>query len=203
MKLKIPLFKQKGRPTCGPVSLRMALAYLGKNISEQELEKLIVYKEGKATFSIQMALATKKLGFDVTLICKNIIPPKEDFETKFFKEFVVETQESLKDMIREANTLKVNISLKSLALEELLKIINKKTLAIVLVDWNIIKHREDLGFAGHYVILTGFDDKFVYVNNSSGRKGTRNQAIPRGIFDKARKSKLADEDILIISKQNK
>lgn len=38
MKLKIPYFRQEKNTTCGVASLRMVLAFCGKEISEFELE---------------------------------------------------------------------------------------------------------------------------------------------------------------------
>lgn len=53
---------------------------------------------------------------------------------------------------------------------------------------------------GHYVPLVGYDNKFAYVNNSAGRNGKRFQSIDKNMFEKARKAKGTDEDILIIYK---
>jgi ABC-type bacteriocin/lantibiotic exporter with double-glycine peptidase domain len=203
MIIRLPLLKQKGRPTCGPVSLRMILHILGNKISQAELEKIINYKEGKGTSTIKLALAAKKLGFDTELKSIHITPQKETLELEYYKKNGDESIESLTKLVEEAKKAGVKLTEKSLNITELSTLLNKKLTPIVLLDWNIIKREPQRGFLGHYIVLCGFDNKFVYVNNSAGKNGRRLQAIPRRVFDKARKSLGTDEDILIISKSNK
>ncbi len=49
MRIRLPLIRQKGRPNCGPTSLKMVLSYFGNKISLKDLENEIGYKEGKGT----------------------------------------------------------------------------------------------------------------------------------------------------------
>lgn len=37
--MKVPLFKQNSKLSCGPTALRMVFAYFEKNISEREIVK--------------------------------------------------------------------------------------------------------------------------------------------------------------------
>jgi len=198
MRIRLPLARQKGRFNCGPASLKMVLSYFGNKISLKDLEKEIGYKEGKGTSSIKLIIAAKKLGYKVLLLTKNIIPQKETFEMDFYKKYADEDIEKIKLLTEEAKKLNIKMFEKSIGLNELLSFINKNSIPIVLLDWNVVRNREKEGFMGHYVPLVGFDNNSVFVNNSAGRKGIRSQRIDKGIFEKARKAKGTDEDILII-----
>ena len=198
MRIRLPLARQKGRFNCGPASLKMVLSYFGNKISLKDLEKEIDYKEGKGTSPIKLALAAKKLGYEVLILTKNIIPQKEILEMDYFKRYMDEDIEKIKLLAEEAKKLKIKMFEKSIGLNELLSFINKNSIPIVLLDWNVVRNREKGGFMGHYVPLVGFDNNSVFVNNSAGRKGMRLQRIDKGIFDKARKARGTDEDILIV-----
>jgi len=41
MKLEVPFFKQTTPLNCGPVAVRMVLSYFGKNVSLEEIERLV------------------------------------------------------------------------------------------------------------------------------------------------------------------
>lgn len=122
---------------------------------------------------------------------------------EYYKQHMDEDIETLKKMIQEAKQAGVKFKEETLTLNQLLSLINKRTVPIIILDWNIIANNKYKGFMGHYVALCGFDNKFVYINNSSGKNGRRLQSIPRRIFDKARRSQGTDENILIISKPPK
>ncbi len=200
MKIRIPLVKQKGRNNCGSASLKMVFSYFKNPISLKDLEKEIGYKEGKGTSPIKLAIATKKLGCKVLFFSKNFIPSKENLEMDFFKKYMDEEIGTIKSLINEAKKLDIPLIEKSISLKELLSFISKKSIPIVLLDWNTVRNREKAGFMGHYVPLVGYNNKSVYINNSAGRNGRRLQPINKNIFDKARKARGTDEDILIIYK---
>lgn len=201
MRIRLPLVKQKGRTNCGPASLNMVLKYFRNNISLTDLEKEIGYKEGKGTSTIKLALAAKKLGYIPKLITTSIMPNKGNFDTPFYKQFSDESIESLTKLVEEAKKQGIALEEKSISQKELLSLVRKDSIPIVILDWYIVAGTPDRGFVAHYAPVVGYDSKFVYVANSSGRKGNKFRAIPRGIFEKARKSKGTDEDILIIRKK--
>ncbi|MFA7707357.1 MAG: C39 family peptidase [Candidatus Pacearchaeota archaeon] len=203
MKIRLPLISQKGRPNCGPASLKMIFSYFGNKISIQDLEKELGYKEGKGISTIRLAITAKKLGYEVLLLTNSIMPRKENFELDFYKKYSDEDFNGLKLLADEAKKLKVTMVEKSISLGKLLSFINKKTIPVVLLDWNIIRNQEKEGFMGHYVPLVGFDADSVYVNNSGGIKPTRFKKISKSTFDKARKARGTDEDILIISRKTR
>jgi len=63
MKLKIPYFRQEKNTTCGVASVRMVLAFHGKQISEFELEEICETSWLGNTCG-EIVLGIKKLGFE-------------------------------------------------------------------------------------------------------------------------------------------
>lgn len=61
-KKHIPYYKQEKTFTCGPAVLRMALAGLGKKMSERQLEKAAGTTSSKGTPNLHMTKCLKKLG---------------------------------------------------------------------------------------------------------------------------------------------
>src|SRR3989338_2322569 len=68
--MKIPLFKQK-KNTCGLTALRMALAYFGENIAENQLIKLTGKIKRYGVRTIQLSKAAKKLGLATECLSYN------------------------------------------------------------------------------------------------------------------------------------
>lgn len=182
MIINIPLLKQKGNLTSGPNALRMISHNLGNNISEIEVEKLIDYKEGKDNPVINLALAAKKLGFEVEL---NTVNPQ-----------------SKKENETESKKTGIKLNSKNLDRKEILSLVNKRITPLVLLNWNIVSRNPQAGFNEQYVVLCGYDSKFAYVNNSGGKKGMKLQAIPLDIFNKARTSSGMKEATIIITSKN-
>jgi len=63
--MKVPLFKQTSKRSCGPAALRMVLAYYGINIPEKEIIKGVGDLKKYGVRTIKLADFTKKLGFKV------------------------------------------------------------------------------------------------------------------------------------------
>jgi ABC-type bacteriocin/lantibiotic exporter with double-glycine peptidase domain len=84
MRIRLPLVKQKGRPVCGPASLKMVLSYFGNKLSLKDLEKETNYKEGKGTSPIKLALVARKLSYDILVLTTSIIPKKRNPRDGFF-----------------------------------------------------------------------------------------------------------------------
>ena len=68
--MNVPLFKQR-RNTCGPTSLRMMLAYFGRDIQESEIIKSVggIKKYGVRT--VKLAKVAKESGFKTECLSYN------------------------------------------------------------------------------------------------------------------------------------
>jgi len=92
----------------------------------------------------------------------------------------------------------VDVEERTLSLDEILSYIKQDSAIIILLDWNIITGGE--GYQGHFVPVVGFDSKYIYVHNHGFLNPTPFLPISRELFEKARKSRGTDEDIVIIFK---
>lgn len=198
MKLDVPFYVQ-GHNECGPANLQMVLAYFGKKVAIDEIKKLVDSESSGTTWSLGLANAASGLGFRTEFFTKSIEPNPANFELDFYKkemDGLDAAREKFKILKQKAIKLGVRIEEKSLVLNEILTKINKDCLAIVLIDWGTIAGTGK--FVGHYVTLTGYDDKFVYVHQSGPKDPTPFMQITRELFDEARKSKGTDEDLVFI-----
>ncbi len=197
MRLEVPFFKQTTALNCGPVALRMVLAYFGNDISQEILDQRTGIKQGKGTLTIQIATAVALSGYKAEFFSKNIYFNEENLKLEFYQKYMDEIQRS-KQLVEDAKNAGVKMEEKTLDILEILEKVNKDCLPIVLLDWNAIIGKEKQGYQGHFVPIVGYDDVNVYVHNH-GFDGTAPfMKIRREIFDKARKSQGTDEDILFI-----
>ena len=200
MKLDVPFYKQTTPLNCGPRALKMIFSYFGKDIPDNIIEEAVGIKDGKGVTTIQLAIATVDLGFKSSIYTKVISFNEENLKLDYYKKYLDSNAEQFAYLVKKARDIGVKLYEKILTLEELLSKISKKNLAIVLIDWDIVRSNKKEKYLGHFVPLVGYDDEFVYVHNH-GLNGTRSfLPIKREIFDKARKAEGTDEDILFISK---
>jgi len=200
MRLVVPFFKQTTLFNCGPAALKMVLSYFGKKVDIKELENKSKVKEGKAFFTIQIALASVLLGFKTEFYSKNISLNEENLELDFYKKYTGETSESLDIINFEAKKEGVKIEERSFSINEFLNFLTEKSIPIVLLDWNVVANREKRGYQGHFVPVIGYDKKNVYVHNQGFNNPQKFVKIPKEVFDKARKARGTDEDFLVIYK---
>jgi hypothetical protein len=203
MKLAVPFYKQTANTNCGPVALKMVLEYLGETFSTEELEEKTELKEGKATSTLNLAKAAVDSGFPIRLLSKSILPVPENLNSEFHKKFLeddfIKKVKKLLDYLKEKNVEMVE---KSIKLKELLSYVTENSVPIVPLDWNVLFPRYG-GYNGHFVPVVGYDEENVYVHNHGMRDTQEFMPINKELFDKARKAKGTDEDILIIyRKQN-
>ena len=72
---------------------------------------------------------------------------------------------------------------------------------IALVDWNVIRGTPARGYQGHFVPIVGYDAAHVFVHDperaARGGRGAR-CAVPRDVFDAARRADGTDEDVVFV-----
>lgn len=198
MRLEIPFYKQTSPLNCGPMALKMVLAYLGKEEGIESLEVRTGLKEGKGISTIQLAFAVASSGYRADFYSKHILFNEKNLKHKFYQKYSDIDLEQSKKWLGKARTAGVNIQEKTLSLKELLRLVTKDSVPIILLDWNIIKERKEQGYQGHFVPIVGYDEQNVYIHNH-GLSDTREfMSIPRKILDEARKAEGTDEDILVV-----
>ena len=199
MKLKIPFFRQTTKLNCGPIALKMVLAYFGNDVGIEVLEERTGIKEGKGISTIQIATASASLGYKSDFYSKHILFNEENLKHEFYQNYADnDLIEHSKKLVEEAEKVGVNVYEKTLSLEELLDFVTKDSVPIVLLDWNIVKGNKEKGYQGHFVPIVGYDGKNIYVHNHGFNNPQEFLSITKNIFDEARKAEGTDEDIIVI-----
>jgi len=202
MKLNIPFYKQKRKNECGPVALQMVLSYFGKSYSRKKLSSLIDSEKSGITWGIGLAKTSAQLGFKTEFYSTSLGFNSKNYELEFYKknsDKVTITKRKISRLYKEALKFGAEIHEKSLSLKKILTKINNNCVSIVLLDWSRIKGTDK--FQGHFVPIVGYDKKNVYVHNQGRKNPTPYLRIKRRIFEKARKSKGTDQDIIFIYKE--
>ncbi len=197
MKLKVPFYRQNRKMNCGPAALKIALSYLGKNHSMNKLGELVKAKESKAVSTIQLAIATQHLGFRTEFYSKVIGLNPENLKLEFYKkQSDMKKKSQFDELFQTAKKEGVEIFKKTIPLEEIIRNIKEDRIMIILLDWNIVRGKE--GYNGHFVPIVGHSKNNIYVHNQGFHNTKAYFSIEKTIFEKARKAKGTDEDILII-----
>ena len=201
MKIQVPFFKQTSILNCGPTALRMILSYLDKDPGLEKLEKLSDIKEGKGVYTLQLAIASASLGFPTEFYSKQINFNEANLKLDFYKNYADNDRKLYEKLIEKAKDLGIEMHEKSINLDELLSMITPDSLALILLDWHVIVNKPEKAYQGHFVPIVGYDQDNVYVHNQDNNNPQQFIKIKKGLFDKARKAKGTDEDIVIIKRK--
>jgi len=198
MRLEVPFFRQTTPLNCGAAVLKMVLAFFGKEAEEKEIESKAGLGEGKAIYSIQLAVVASSYGFKVEFFTRHRFLNTENQKLEFYQNYSEMDVEKAKNWLKKAETAGVTVHEKTIELDKLLSLATENSVPIVLLDWNVIKEKK--GYQGHFAPITGYDEKNVFIHNSSMADGQEYMMIPKDVFEKARKSNGTDEDLIIIYK---
>jgi uncharacterized protein YvpB len=202
MKIDVPFFQQTTKINCGPTTLKMALAYLGKNLDVKVIEEKVGIKEGAGVSTLKLAISSRNLGYDVDFFSKHLGFDEKNQELDYYKKHNDVNVDESQKLVEDAIELGINVHEKTLSLENILSFITEKSLPIVLLDWNVVNGQEEKGYQGHFVPIIGHDEKNIYVHNPSFTTPQESQSMRREIFDKARKSQGTDEDVVVIYRKH-
>jgi hypothetical protein len=195
MKLSVPFYSSKKDTDCGPLALKMVLEYFGETHEFEELAKLEKQLETGLVWSVGIARAAKKLGFSVKLISTSNFSHEEDID--YYKKYANDKGRLLlKEISKEIKELGVEVVEKDMTIEELLSKITKRSVPIVLINWYVISGKQ--GFSGHFVPITDYDEKYIYIHNPGLASPKAHMPIERNLFLKAWESKGTDKDTVII-----
>ncbi len=195
MKLNVPFHKSIKDTDCGPLALKMVLEYFGEKHSFEELAELERTIDAGLVWSLGIARAAKRLGFNVKFISSSNFSLEDDID--YYKKYANDKAKIiLKELNDELKKLNVKIEEKQMKLDELLGFVTKNSIPIVLVNWFVLSGKQ--GYNGHFVPVTGFDEKNVYVHNPGLADAVPHFSIKREIFLKAWESKGTDKDTIII-----
>ncbi|NIM47131.1 MAG: hypothetical protein GTN40_03165 [Candidatus Aenigmarchaeota archaeon] len=193
MKKEVPYFKQPDDTHCFQACLKMVLKYFfpEKDFTYEELDKISDKPKDKWTWCCAAAIQIKKMGlkikiysnFDYNEFTKtgaNYIRKKYDKE---IAEETIEMSDIESEIENAKKMIKENIfELKELLFEDIEKTF-KDYVIILLINSRTINSKP--GYAGHFVVLTGFDENNVYVHDPGINDGSANRKIEKDLFKKA------------------
>ena len=200
MKLQVPFYRQTNSQNCGPIVLKMVLAYFDNDQGLEILEKKTGMKKGKGLSTIQLAIATARLGYKTDFYSTRLEFNEENLELDYYQNHPDgELISQSKELVEEAGRLRVNLREESLSLGEILRKVTKDSIPIVLVDWGIFLGKDN--YQGHFVPVVGYDKENVYIHNSGLESLEGFTKIRKEIFDKMRMARGTDEDIMVVHRK--
>ena len=206
MMLKIPFYENNGDGNqCMQVAMKCALKYfLDKEYTLEELDKLTGRKENLGTFTSQIVSVLYDLGLDLKFYSKEDLELFLEGEPFIRKHFGKDAEKILKftdvPTVIEATKKLLNYNIfekKKISFEEIEEHIDQNHLPLVLIDHNKIIQKADF-YHGHFVVLTGYDDSYVYYHESGPNNPEPNKKIKKEIFIGALNANGTDNDCVII-----
>lgn len=163
----VPFYAQTLEFTCGPASLMMAMKALSPKTRLDRTLELRIWREATSIFMTSghggcspygLALSARQRGYAVTLYVRN--------DPEMFVESVrnAEKREVIRivqqDFIREIGRSDIKMHAWQLASDEMERQFRKGAIPIVLIS----SYRLTGDKSPHWVVVTGFDARFIYIN---------------------------------------
>jgi len=190
----MPYFKQPDNTHCFQACLKMILKYFfpEKDFTFEELDKISDKSKDKWTWVCAALLELKKMGLKVK--CYSIFDYDDfvkngtDYIHRAYDKEAAEKNIEMSDIeseIENANKmLDENIfELRDSTFEEVEKWFKGNYVIILTVNSRQINNES--GYAGHFVILTGFDKNNVYIHDPSIKNGAASRKVDKDLFIKA------------------
>jgi len=164
----VPYYQQTLEFTCGPAALMMAMKVLDQNVSLGRSLELRLWRESTTVFMTSghggcgpygLALSAYNRGFDVEVYVNDegalFVDSVRNEEKKEVIKLVHE------DFLEELASKPIPIHYRQLSLQETKEKFNAGAIPVVLISsYRIYKEKFP-----HWVVITGFDDRFVYVHD--------------------------------------
>jgi ribosomal protein S18 acetylase RimI-like enzyme len=210
--VRVPYYEQTLEFTCGPASVMMAMKALDQNLPLDRMLELRIWRESTTVFMTSghggcgpygLALSAFHRGFDVEIYVSAegalFINSVRDPEKKIVMRLVQE------DFLNELRSVPVKIHYGVMSVKALQEQFEQGGIPIVLISSYRIYHEK----SPHWVVVTGFDDRFIYVHDplvdkDMGKTITDcvNMPILRKDFERmARYGKAAQKAVLILKKR--
>ena len=198
MRLDIPFFEQTSKTNCGPTVLRMINSYFGEDCSIECIERIIDFKEGNSVSTIELAYASRLLGYRTKFFSNKISFNEDNLNLEFYKRNPGLNKCDLKNIVETAVWAGVFVQEKSINLFEILDFVGVNSVPIVLLDWNVVLGIKGKGYQGHFVPIVGYTKKHILVHNCKLNYSESYMKIPMACFEKSRKAQGTDEDLVVM-----
>jgi ribosomal-protein-alanine acetyltransferase len=209
---RVPYYEQTLDFTCGPSALMMAMKAINQDLKLDRKLELRIWRQSTTIYMTSghggcgpygMALSAYHMGFDVEVYVNAegvlFIDSVRNEEKKEVMRLVQE------DFIAELKSLPVKVHNGVLHVSDIQQKFESGGIPIVLISSYRI-YREKFP---HWVVVTGFDDKYIYVHDpyvdydeGKGSIDTMNMPILKKDFERmARYGKAGQKSVLIISRR--
>ncbi|HEY4134968.1 MAG TPA: GNAT family N-acetyltransferase/peptidase C39 family protein [Alphaproteobacteria bacterium] len=165
---RVPYYRQRLDFTCGPAAVMMGMHALDRKRPMTAIEELRIWRESTTIFMTQghggcsphgLALAAFKRGFDVELYTNDRGVPFVETVRSELKRDVIRQVHA--DFLDELSKTAVTLVPRALNLAQMREKFDAGGIPIVLVSSYQFDRRKEL----HWVVVTGFDDTYVYVHD--------------------------------------
>lgn len=205
--MEIPFYVGEGR-RCAQAALMSLFDFKGVKKTYQELDSIVCSDSQNSVSMLQMALALHNQGL------KFYYPVKPVFETMTFQGLVDMINGNYCERIaRFFNPENLMASLDEIRLRSLFTVQNQRPsleelsnflergkiiLPIISYDRLVGKEKSRLRQNGHYMVLTGIENDFVYAHDSGPKGAMPNRPIRKDKFLESWDFSLIDWDILVV-----
>lgn len=166
--VRVPYYEQTLDFTCGPAVLMMAMKALDASLELSRKTELRLWRESTTVFMTQghggcgpigMALAAYRRGFDVEVFVNHAEAMFVDSVRSEDKKEVIRLVHE--DFIDEIKALPVKMHYTALSVREMKEWSKRGAIPVVLISsYRIYRERFP-----HWVAVTGFDERYVYVHD--------------------------------------
>jgi len=199
IRFNIPFYEQESNE-CGAICLKMVLEYFGRGYSVLELKKLIASDSTGCTWAIGLVKAAASLGFKVDFYATYLGVNIENYNLMYYVTQIDGYENSRKKveiMIKNVSkNPKVKLIETSLTLDEILNKISNNCVVISEINWSTVINQK--GYLGHFVVIVGYDKKYVYIHQSLPGNSQPYFPIKRKVFNKARIQLGTDQNLIFI-----
>lgn len=210
--VRVPYYEQTLDFTCGPAALMMAMKALDPGLDMSRQTEIQLWRESTTIFMTSghggcgphgLALSAEHRGFAVEMYVKDDAPMFVDSVRSEEKKEVIRMVQD--EFIREVADASIAIHYGKLDVEALKRHFDSGAIPVVLISsYRIYKEKFP-----HWVVVTGFDDRFIYVHDpfvdyemGKARMDCMNMPILQADFDRmARYGKTAQRAALIIRRR--
>jgi len=206
MRLDIPFYPNtEDGNQCFQVAMQVVLKHFSnKEYSLSELDELTQRKPGKWTWTPQIVPVLHDLGLDIRFFSATSLEPYLEGKPFIHRHFGKDAEVMLKytDVDILVNSIKKLLRYdlfekRKLTFEEIEQHIIQGHVPLVIIDFNKLVEREG-PYQGHFVVITGFDDEFVYYHESGPHNPTPNRKVPKQNFINGLNANGTDNDVVIV-----